>query len=116
MLPASSLPRSQSPLPVASVPLPLAMATSHDQGRITLCVEGIEGCYDVQCKIKRRTPMRKLMQAYCKRLGYTMFQVEFWVDDNLSTAHHLLLHIHDLVGPPPAIMMPHEFYINSLAR
>merc|ERR1712137_1101956 len=35
---------------------------------------------EVQFKIKKSTPLRKLMDAYCSRLGLTASQVRFMVD------------------------------------
>jgi len=50
-------------------------ATQH----IQLKVKDQQGS-EVQFKIKKTTPLRKLMDAYCSRLGLQASQVRFMVD------------------------------------
>merc|ERR1712113_1366338 len=56
---------------------------------------------EVQFKIKKSTPVRKLMDAYCSRLGLTASQVRFMVDgERISaddTAEKLGLEDEDLI-------------------
>merc|ERR1712119_258894 len=56
---------------------------------------------EVQFKIKKSTPLRKLMDAYCSRLGLTASQVRFMVDgERISaddTAEKLGLEDEDLI-------------------
>merc|ERR1712190_251494 len=56
---------------------------------------------EVQFKIKKSTPLRKLMDAYCSRLGLTAAQVRFMVDgERISaddTAEKLGLEDEDLI-------------------
>merc|ERR1712125_74619 len=70
---------------------------------------------EVQFKIKKSTPLCKLMDAYCSRLGLTAAQVRFMVDgERISaddTAEKLGLEDEDLIdvameqtgGAPPAM-------------
>merc|ERR1711977_93499 len=48
-------------------------------GHIQLKVKDQQGS-EVQFKIKKSTPLRKLMDAYCSRLGLQASQVRFMVD------------------------------------
>ncbi|KAL5460343.1 hypothetical protein EMCRGX_G033788 [Ephydatia muelleri] len=48
---------------------------------INLKVTGSDGSV-VHFKIKKNTPLRKLMQAYCDRQGYQMNTVRFLFDGN----------------------------------
>jgi small ubiquitin-related modifier len=56
---------------------------------------------EVQFKIKKATPLRKLMDAYCQRLGMNSTQVRFMVDgERISaddTAEKLGLEDEDLI-------------------
>merc|ERR1712203_88512 len=56
---------------------------------------------EVQFKIKKSTPLRKLMDAYCSRLGLTASQVRFMVDGERiapdDTAEKLGLEDEDLI-------------------
>merc|ERR1712113_513154 len=72
---------------------------------------------EVQFKIKKSTPLRKLMDAYCSRLGLTASQVRFMVDgERISaddTAEKLGLEDEDLIdvameqtGGAPAMKKP----------
>ncbi|KAA0192186.1 Small ubiquitin modifier [Fasciolopsis buskii] len=48
---------------------------------INLKVQGQEGSI-VHFKIKKSTPLRKLMNAYCERMGYQPMSVRFIFDGN----------------------------------
>ncbi|CAH8545977.1 unnamed protein product, partial [Dicrocoelium dendriticum] len=48
---------------------------------INLKVQGQEGSI-VHFKIKKTTPLRKLMNAYCERMGYQPSSVRFIFDGN----------------------------------
>merc|ERR1712107_336683 len=56
---------------------------------------------EVQFKIKKSTPLRKLMDAYCSRLGLQASQVRFMVDGERiapdDTAEKLGLEDEDLI-------------------
>merc|ERR1712070_642925 len=56
---------------------------------------------EVQFKIKKTTPLRKLMDAYCSRLGLQSSQVRFMVDGERigpeDTAEKLGLEDEDLI-------------------
>merc|ERR1711972_1211789 len=56
---------------------------------------------EVQFKIKKSTPLRKLMDAYCSRLGLQSSQVRFMVDGERiapdDTAEKLGLEDEDLI-------------------
>jgi len=71
-------------------------ATAH----IQLKVKDQHGA-EVQFKIKKATPLRKLMDAYCQRLGMNATQVRFMVDgERISaddTAEKLGLEDEDLI-------------------
>merc|ERR1712225_175751 len=71
-------------------------ATQH----IQLKVKDQQGS-EVQFKIKKTTPLRKLMDAYCNRLGMQSSQVRFMVDGERiapdDTADKLGLEDEDLI-------------------
>merc|ERR1712188_358914 len=71
-------------------------ATQH----IQLKVKDQQGS-EVQFKIKKTTPLRKLMDAYCSRLGLQASQVRFMVDGERigpdDTADKLGLEDEDLI-------------------
>ncbi|KAK9973217.1 hypothetical protein ABG768_023958 [Culter alburnus] len=50
-----------------------------ENDHINLKVAGQDGSV-VQFKIKRHTPLNKLMKAYCERQGLTMRQIRFRFD------------------------------------
>jgi len=50
-----------------------------EQDHINLRVTGQDGSV-VQFKIKRHTPLRKLMQAYCDKQGQNMANIRFRFD------------------------------------
>lgn len=50
-----------------------------EQDHINLRVTGQDGSV-VQFKIKRHTPLRKLMQAYCDKQGQSMSNIRFRFD------------------------------------
>ncbi|XP_022452579.1 small ubiquitin-related modifier 3 isoform X2 [Monodon monoceros] len=50
-----------------------------ENGHINLKVAGQDGSV-VQFKIKRHTPLSKLMKAYCERQGLSMRQIRFRFD------------------------------------
>ncbi|XP_054935189.1 small ubiquitin-related modifier 2-like, partial [Physeter macrocephalus] len=52
---------------------------TENNDRINLKVEGQDGSM-VQLKIKRHTPLSKLMKAYCERQGLSMRQISFRFD------------------------------------
>uniref|UniRef100_A0A8C6RA47 Small ubiquitin-related modifier n=1 Tax=Nannospalax galili TaxID=1026970 RepID=A0A8C6RA47_NANGA len=52
---------------------------TEDNDHINLKVAGLDGSV-VQFKIKRRTPLSKLMKAYCERQGLSMRQIRFLFD------------------------------------
>uniref|UniRef100_H2YG29 Small ubiquitin-related modifier n=1 Tax=Ciona savignyi TaxID=51511 RepID=H2YG29_CIOSA len=52
---------------------------SESSDHINLKVTGSDGSV-VQFKIKRHTPLRKLMQAYCDRQGQSMNMIRFRFD------------------------------------
>ncbi|KAG5450045.1 Small ubiquitin- modifier 2-A [Clonorchis sinensis] len=60
-----------------------AAATNKDPSseHINLKVQGQEGSI-VHFKIKKTTPLRKLMNAYCERMGYQPMSVRFIFDGN----------------------------------
>eukprot|EP00913_Durusdinium_trenchii_P033308 g31183.t1 len=55
------------------------MAEGEAPQHIQLKVKDQQGS-EVQFKIKKTTPLRKLMDAYCSRLGLQASQVRFMVD------------------------------------
>ncbi|KAG7246549.1 hypothetical protein CRUP_030438, partial [Coryphaenoides rupestris] len=57
--------------------LPLCVKTENDH--INLKVAGQDGSV-VQFKIKRHTPLSKLMKAYCERQGLAIRQIRFRFD------------------------------------
>eukprot|EP00397_Hematodinium_sp_SG-2012_P057370 GEMP01071634.1.p1 GENE.GEMP01071634.1~~GEMP01071634.1.p1 ORF type:complete len:105 (-),score=23.13 GEMP01071634.1:900-1190(-) len=57
------------------------------QAHIQLKVKDQHGA-EVQFKIKRTTALRKLMEAYCQRLGMNSTQVRFMVDGERISADH----------------------------
>ena len=68
---------------------------------------------EVQFKIKKATPLRTLMDAYCRRLGLQASQVRFMVDgDRLrpgDTAESLELEDEDVIDAdmePIALVLP----------
>merc|ERR1712195_427142 len=69
-------------------------------GHIQLKVKDQQGS-EVQFKIKKSTPLRKLMDAYCSRLGLQASQVRFMVDGERiapdDTAEKLGLEDEDLI-------------------
>jgi len=73
-----------------------AAAAAH----IQLKVKDQQGS-EVQFKIKKATPLRKLMDAYCSRLGLQASQVRFMVDGERiapdDTAEKLGLEDEDLI-------------------
>merc|ERR1712083_372958 len=77
-----------------------AMADDAAAAHIQLKVKDQQGS-EVQFKIKKSTPLRKLMDAYCSRLGLTASQVRFMVDgERISaddTAEKLGLEDEDLI-------------------
>merc|ERR1719277_2640811 len=76
------------------------MADEAAAAHIQLKVKDQQGS-EVQFKIKKSTPLRKLMDAYCSRLGLTASQVRFMVDgERISaddTAEKLGLEDEDLI-------------------
>merc|ERR1712205_1225 len=81
--------------------LPLAqMAEDAAAAHIQLKVKDQQGS-EVQFKIKKSTPLRKLMDAYCSRLGLQASQVRFMVDGERiapdDTAEKLGLEDEDLI-------------------
>merc|ERR1712028_336482 len=76
------------------------MAEDAAGAHIQLKVKDQQGS-EVQFKIKKSTPLRKLMDAYCSRLGLTASQVRFMVDgERISaddTAEKLGLEDEDLI-------------------
>ncbi|PKK21160.1 small ubiquitin-related modifier 3 [Columba livia] len=94
--PASPAPQSQAHTPAGpkdvtdqehineSGPLPLntrskAESVKTENDHINLKVAGQDGSV-VQFKIKRHTPLSKLMKAYCERQGLSMRQIRFRFD------------------------------------
>merc|ERR1711982_266567 len=75
---------------------PEGQAAAH----IQLKVKDQQGS-EVQFKIKKSTPLRKLMDAYCSRLGLQASQVRFMVDGERiapdDTAEKLGLEDEDLI-------------------
>merc|ERR1711933_663839 len=69
-------------------------------GHIQLKVKDQQGS-EVQFKIKKSTPLRKLMDAYCSRLGLQASQVRFMVEGERiapdDTAEKLGLEDEDLI-------------------
>merc|ERR1712017_31927 len=78
----------------------LAMAEDAAAAHIQLKVKDQQGS-EVQFKIKKSTPLRKLMDAYCNRLGLQAQQVRFMVDGERigpdDTAEKLGLEDEDLI-------------------
>merc|ERR1712029_884009 len=76
------------------------MGAADAPAHIQLKVKDQQGS-EVQFKIKKSTPLRKLMDAYCSRLGLTASQVRFMVDgERISaddTAEKLGLEDEDLI-------------------
>lgn len=52
---------------------------TENNDHINLKVAGQDG-FVVPCKIKRHTPLSKLMKAYCERQGLSMRQIRFRFD------------------------------------
>merc|ERR1712194_837656 len=77
-----------------------AMAEDAAAQHIQLKVKDQQGS-EVQFKIKKATPLRKLMDAYCSRLGLQASQVRFMVDGERiapdDTAEKLGLEDEDLI-------------------
>merc|ERR1711912_171907 len=77
-----------------------AMAEDAAGAHIQLKVKDQQGS-EVQFKIKKSTPLRKLMDAYCSRLGLQASQVRFMVDGERigpdDTAEKLGLEDEDLI-------------------
>merc|ERR1712028_283267 len=77
-----------------------AAAAGDAPAHIQLKVKDQQGS-EVQFKIKKSTPLRKPMDAYCSRLGLTAAQVRFMVDgERISaddTAEKLGLEDEDLI-------------------
>eukprot|EP00450_Noctiluca_scintillans_P003172 CAMPEP_0194501332 /NCGR_PEP_ID=MMETSP0253-20130528/22507_1 /TAXON_ID=2966 /ORGANISM="Noctiluca scintillans" /LENGTH=95 /DNA_ID=CAMNT_0039343295 /DNA_START=49 /DNA_END=336 /DNA_ORIENTATION=- len=77
-----------------------AEAAAAAPAHIQLKVKDQQGS-EVQFKIKKSTPLRKLMDAYCSRLGLQASQVRFMVDgERISpddTADKLGLEDEDLI-------------------
>jgi len=77
-----------------------AAADTAAPAHIQLKVKDQQGS-EVQFKIKKSTPLRKLMDAYCSRLGLQASQVRFMVDgERISpddTADKLGLEDEDLI-------------------
>ncbi len=77
-----------------------SMAADAAAGHIQLKVKDQQGS-EVQFKIKKSTPLRKLMDAYCSRLGLQASQVRFMVDGERiapdDTAEKLGLEDEDLI-------------------
>jgi len=75
-------------------------ATTDAPAHIQLKVKDQQGS-EVQFKIKKATPLRKLMDAYCSRLGLQASQVRFMVDGERiapdDTAEKLGLEDEDLI-------------------
>merc|ERR1711974_479211 len=78
----------------------MAEAAEGAAGHIQLKVKDQQGS-EVQFKIKKSTPLRKLMDAYCSRLGLQASQVRFMVDGERiapdDTAEKLGLEDEDLI-------------------
>merc|ERR1712110_891563 len=76
------------------------MAEDAAAAHIQLKVKDQQGS-EVQFKIKKSTPLRKLMDAYCSRLGLQASQVRFMVDGERiapdDTAEKLGLEDEDLI-------------------
>jgi len=76
------------------------MADDAAAQHIQLKVKDQQGS-EVQFKIKKATPLRKLMDAYCSRLGLQASQVRFMVDGERiapdDTAEKLGLEDEDLI-------------------
>mmetsp|Transcript_118886 Transcript_118886/g.167028 ORF Transcript_118886/g.167028 Transcript_118886/m.167028 type:complete len:87 (-) Transcript_118886:124-384(-) len=76
------------------------MADAEAPQHIQLKVKDQQGS-EVQFKIKKTTPLRKLMDAYCSRLGLQASQVRFMVDGERiaadDTAEKLGLEDEDLI-------------------
>merc|ERR1712066_445704 len=97
---AGSSPWSRA-LHVSASGVEAAMAEGEAQpGHIQLKVKDQQGS-EVQFKIKKSTPLRKLMDAYCSRLGLQASQVRFMVDGERiapdDTAEKLGLEDEDLI-------------------
>eukprot|EP00416_Gambierdiscus_australes_P030218 CAMPEP_0171091756 /NCGR_PEP_ID=MMETSP0766_2-20121228/35291_1 /TAXON_ID=439317 /ORGANISM="Gambierdiscus australes, Strain CAWD 149" /LENGTH=156 /DNA_ID=CAMNT_0011549915 /DNA_START=84 /DNA_END=552 /DNA_ORIENTATION=+ len=77
-----------------------APAAAEGPAHIQLKVKDQQGS-EVQFKIKKSTPLRKLMDAYCSRLGLQASQVRFMVDGERiapdDTAEKLGLEDEDLI-------------------
>merc|ERR1711994_917676 len=77
-----------------------AMGDDAAAAHIQLKVKDQQGS-EVQFKIKKSTPLRKLMDAYCSRLGLQASQVRFMVDGERiapdDTAEKLGLEDEDLI-------------------
>ena len=58
---------------------PQAWVKTENNDHINLKVAGQDGSV-VQFKIKRHTPLSKLMKAYCERQGLSMRQIRFQFD------------------------------------
>ncbi|KAK7806305.1 hypothetical protein U0070_027307 [Myodes glareolus] len=52
---------------------------TENNDHINLKVAGKDGCV-VQFKMKRHTPLSKLMKAYRERQGLSVRQIRFWFD------------------------------------
>merc|ERR1711929_56198 len=83
-----------------SCTFPMTDAAEEKAGHIQLKVKDQQGS-EVQFKIKKSTPLRKLMDAYCSRLGLQASQVRFMVDGERiapdDTAEKLGLEDEDLI-------------------
>ena len=79
---------------------PDAAPAGEQPQHIQLKVKDQQGS-EVQFKIKKSTPLRKLMDAYCSRLGLQASQVRFMVDGERiapdDTAEKLGLEDEDLI-------------------
>ena len=58
-----------------------------DDENISLTVADQSGGAPVQFRIKKTTPLRKLMDAYCKKLGLSKQAVRFTFDGNRLREH-----------------------------
>ncbi|XP_033274352.1 small ubiquitin-related modifier 3 isoform X1 [Orcinus orca] len=63
----------------AEIHVSLQEGVKTENGHINLKVAGQDGSV-VQFKIKRHTPLSKLMKAYCERQGLSMRQIRFRFD------------------------------------
>uniref|UniRef100_A0A3P9M4E3 Ubiquitin-like domain-containing protein n=2 Tax=Oryzias latipes TaxID=8090 RepID=A0A3P9M4E3_ORYLA len=75
--------RKQSTLATAAAAMadetPMDVVKTEKNEHINLKVAGQDGSV-VQFKIKRHTPLSKLMKAYCERQGLSMRQIRFRFD------------------------------------